>query len=182
MSKRARIIVAAAILVTTGALAPVQSVFADSKAGASKSHKGGVHEEILIKAPPKVVWKSMLEQRKIDPDSAYVKASNVNGEPVVEQKFIFPSPFGNAECVLHLNETVAERVDFRMFQSEDLKAMEGCWILTPTEEGHTKLSLSTYVEPNISLPRMITNGIVSHRSKRNLSMVKKIAESSAKSM
>jgi hypothetical protein len=29
---------------------------------------------------------------------------------------------------------------------------------------------------------MITNGIVSHRSKRNLSMVKKLAESSAKSM
>lgn len=124
----------------------------------------------------------MLEQRKIDPDSAYIKPASENGEPVVEQKFIFPSPFGNAECILHLNETTAQRVDFKMISSEDLKAMEGSWILTPTDEGHTRLSLSTYVEPNISLPRMITNGIVSHRSKRNLTMVKKLAESSAKSM
>ncbi len=121
----------------------------------------------------------MQDQRKMDPDSAYVKPM---GSDLVEQKFVFPSPFGNAECVLHLNETTAERVDFKMISSEDLKAMEGSWVLTPTDDGQTKLSLSTYVEPNMILPRMITNGIVSHRSKRNLGMVKKLAESSAKSM
>lgn len=121
----------------------------------------------------------MQDQRKMDPDSAYVKPM---GSDQVEQKFVFPSPFGNAECVLHLDETTAERVDFKMISSEDLKAMEGSWVLTPTDDGQTKLSLSTYVEPNMILPRMITNGIVSHRSKRNLGMVKKLAESSAKSM
>lgn len=121
----------------------------------------------------------MQEQRKIDPDSAYVKPI---GESIVEQKFVFPSPFGSAECILHLNEKIAERVDFQMSSSEDLKAMEGSWILTPTDDGHTKLSLSTYVEPDMILPRMIVNGIVSHRSKRNLAQVKKLAESSNKAM
>ncbi|RTL41894.1 MAG: hypothetical protein EKK48_13330 [Candidatus Melainabacteria bacterium] len=181
MSIKTRIIVAAALVLSTVSVPVMQPVRAEHTA-VGKAHKNGVHEEVLIKAPPKIVWRSMLEQRKIDPDSAYIKSASENGEPVVEQKFIFPSPFGNAECILHLNETAAQRVDFKLISSEDLKAMEGSWILTPTEEGHTKLSLSTYVEPNISLPRMITNGIVSHRSKRNLSMVKKLAESSAKSM
>jgi len=181
VSLKTRIVIAAALLVSSASAIPMQTAFADH-GGSCKSHKNGVREEVLIKASPKVVWKSMQDQRKIDPDSAYVKPINENGEPVVEQKFVFPSPFGNAECVLHLNETTAQRVDFKMISSEDLKAMEGSWVLTPTENGQTKLSLSTYVEPNMILPRMITNGIVSHRSKRNLGMVKKLAESSAKSM
>lgn len=181
MSMNVRLMVAAVLLVSMASVTPSQPVFAGN-AAVCKAHKNGVHEEILIKAPPHVVWKSMIEQRKMDPDSAYVKASTDNGAPFVEQKFVFPSPFGNAECILHLDEVTAQRVDFRMISSEELKAMEGSWVLTPTEEGHTKLTLSTYVEPHMSLPRMITNGIVSHRSKRNLSMVKKLAESSAKSM
>jgi hypothetical protein len=181
VSIKLRVILAATLLVSAVSTTPIQSVMAGN-AAVCKAHKNGVHEEILIKAPPHVVWKSMLEQRKMDPDSAYVKSASENGSPFVEQKFVFPSPFGNAECILHLDETTAQRVDFRMISSEELKAMEGSWVLTPTEEGHTKLSLSTYVEPHMSLPRMITNGIVSHRSKRNLSMVKKLAESSAKSM
>jgi hypothetical protein len=173
VSIKSRIVIAAALLVSMSTAVPLQLTFADSAQTACKAHKNGVREEVLINASPKVVWKSMQEQRKLDPDSAYVKPVG----DVVEQKFVFPSPFGNAECVLHLNETTAERVDFKMISSEDLKAMEGSWVLTPTDDGHTKLSLSTYVEPNMLLPRMITNGIVSHRSKRNLSMVKKLAES-----
>jgi hypothetical protein len=182
VSRKTRIVIAALLLVSASSAVPFQQIFAESKSSECKGHKNGVREEVLINASPKVVWKSMQEQRKQDPDSAYCKASSENGAPFVEQKFVFPSPFGDAECVLHLNETTAERVDFKMTSSEDLKAMEGSWVLTPTDDGHTKLSLSTYVEPNMMLPRMITNGIVSHRTKRNLSMVKKIAESQAKAM
>ena len=167
------------MLWTSSSSAGLQPSYAERGQSPRAVHKNGVREEVLINATPNVVWKSMQEQRKMDPDSAYVKPISQDGAPVVEQKFVFPSPFGNAECVLHLNETTAERVDFKMVSSEDLKAMEGSWILTPTDDGHTKLSLSTFVEPNMCLPRMITNGIVSHRSKRNLSMVKKLAESPA---
>ncbi len=173
MSMKSRIVIAAALLVSIAGAVPLPPTFAEPPQAARPAHKNGVREEVLIKASPKVVWKSMQEQRKLDPDSAYVKPVG----DVVEQKFVFPSPFGDAECVLHLNETTAERVDFKLISSEDLKTMEGSWVLTPTEDGQTKLSLSTFVEPNMCLPRMITNGIVSHRSKRNLSMVKKLAES-----
>jgi hypothetical protein len=142
-------------------------------------HKDGVHEEILIKASPKVVWESMQTQRKLDPDSQYCKAIGEPGNSLVEQKFKFPSPFGDAECILHLSETPAERVDFKLIESEELKKMEGCWTLTPVDNGtSTKLGLSSYVEPHMCIPRMLTNGIISHKAKKNLAMVKKLAEKS----
>ncbi len=140
-------------------------------------HKDGVHEQILIKASPKVVWQSMQEQRKLDPDSQYCKPAIDGAKPVVEQKFVFPSPFGDAECTLHLSETFAQRVDFRLIESEDLKKMEGCWTLTPQDNGQsTRLELSSYVEPHMCIPRILTNGVISHKVKKNLAMVKKIAE------
>jgi hypothetical protein len=142
-------------------------------------HKDGVHEEILIKASPKVVWESMQQQRKLDPDSQYCKAIGDINKPLVEQKFKFPSPFGDAECILHLSETPAERVDFKLIESEELKTMEGCWVLTPVDNGQsTKLGLNSFVEPHMCIPRIVTNGIISHKAKKNLAMVKKLAEKS----
>jgi hypothetical protein len=143
----------------------------------SPAHKDGVHEQILIKASPKVVWQSMQEQRKLDPDSQYCKPAVDNLRPVVEQKFVFPSPFGDAECTLHLSETFAQRVDFRLIESEDLKKMEGCWTLTPQDNGQsTRLELSSYVDPYMCIPRILTNGVISHKVRKNLAMVKRIAE------
>lgn len=150
----------------------------EASAVAQTAHKNGVHEQVVIKAPPAKVWQSMLEQRRQDPDSQYVKPVNHAGHDLVEQKFKFPSPFGDAECVLHLADKPAERVDFKLFESEDLKAMEGSWILKPAEDGKsTLLILSSYVEPNIFVPRIVTNGLVSHRVKKSLAQVKKLAES-----
>ncbi len=140
-------------------------------------HRDGVHEQILIKASPRVVWQSMQEQRKLDPDSQYCKPAVDNSRPVVEQKFVFPSPFGDAECTLHLSETFAQRVDFRLIESEDLKKMEGCWTLTPQDNGQsTRLELSSYVDPYMCIPRILTNGVISHKVRKNLAMVKRIAE------
>lgn len=170
-------------LLTACGTSSMQQAFANAhdseNAGQSVQHKDGVHEEILIKASPRVVWESMQQQRKLDPDSQYCKPIGEAGKSLVEQKFKFPSPFGDAECILHLSETPAERVDFKLIESEDLKKMEGCWTLTPVDNGQsTKLGLNSYVVTHICLPRMVTNGIISHKAKKNLAMVKKIAEKS----
>lgn len=183
MKAKVELLVVALLITTSAGATP--SAFADQKNDtetSAKRRKTGVYEEIIINASPTVVWKSMLEQRQHDPDSAYVKPVTKNGSDVVEQKFVFPSPFGSAEVVLHLADTPAERVDFKLISSEDLKAMEGSWVLTPSKDGRsTTLGLSSYVEPNMCLPRIIMNGLVGHRVKRNLSMVKKLAEKSASS-
>jgi hypothetical protein len=181
-------LITAAALLISACTTVVPASLAESKHTQKPEHvyhKNGVYEEVLINASPSVVWKSKLEQRQHDPDSAYVKPVTKDGEAKVEQKFVFPSPFGSAECVLHLSDTPAQRVDFKLVESEELKFMEGSWVLTPTEDGHgTKLGLSSYVEANMFIPRLVTNGMVGHRVKRNLAQVKKIAEkaSTEKSM
>ena len=143
-------------------------------------HYNGVLEEIIIKAPPKVVWQSMLEQRKLDPDSKGCKpVVDHNKQALVEQKFLFPSFLGDTECVLHLADTPGERIDFKLFESEDLRKMEGCWTLTPMDNGRaTKLTLSSLVVPVDPVPQMVTNTIIRYKTKKNLAMVKKIAEKS----
>lgn len=147
---------------------------------AKPAHHDGVLEEIIIKAPPKVVWQSILEQRKLDPDSKYCKPiTDNNKQALVEQKFVFPSFLGDTECVLHLAETPGERIDFKLFESEDLRKMEGYWNLTPIDNGQaTKLTLSSFVVPVDPVPQMVTNTIIRHKTKKNLAMVKKLAEKS----
>jgi hypothetical protein len=173
----AAVVVAPSVTPVVPPVVPPAVAVAPAPQPVSVVHKDGVHEQILIKASPQVVWQSMQQQRKIDPDSQYCKAATDGTRPVVEQKFVFPSPFGDAECVLHLSETFAQRVDFRLIESEDLKKMEGCWTLTPQNNGQsTRLELSSYVDPYMCIPRILTNGVISYKVKKELAMVKRIAE------
>lgn len=138
----------------------------------------GVHEEIVINAPPSVVWRCMEKQRTVDPDSTSVVKSAKNGVINVEQKFSFPCPpFGSAECTLKLTEVVNHRVDFKLLESDDLRAMEGSWVLTPSKDAKSsKLELYSYVEPNLMIPRFICNALSSHKAKKNLDTVKRLSE------
>jgi hypothetical protein len=141
--------------------------------------KKGVHEEIIINAPPSIVWRCMEKQRTIDPDSTSVVKSSKNGVIYVEQKFSFPCPpFGSAECTLKLTEVVNHRVDFKLLESDDLKAMEGSWVLTSSANAKSsKLELYSYVEPYLMIPMFICNALGSRKAKKNLNAVKKLAES-----
>ncbi len=167
--------------------APAKDQFAPSSrvsaAGAAigispQRMRKGVHEEIVINAPPSVVWRCMEKQRTFDPDSTSVVKSSKNGVIYVEQKFSFPCPpFGSAECTLKLTEVVNHRVDFKLLESDDLKAMEGSWVLTSSENGKTsKLELYSYVEPYLMIPQFICNALGSRKAKKNLNAVKRLAE------
>ena len=184
-------ITAATLIITQsgpacGSACAKEQVAKSSNTGAAGSAIGilpqrlrkGVHEEIHIDAPPSVVWHCMEQQRTIDPDSTAVKTGCKNGVVNIEQKFSFPCPpFGSAECTLRLAEVTNHRVDFKLLESDDLKAMEGSWVLTGSEDGKaSKLELYSYVEPYIMIPRIICNALSSHKAKKNLGAVKKMAE------
>jgi len=120
----------------------------------------------------------MERQRTIDPDSTSVERGCKNGVINVEQKFSFPCPpFGSAECTLKMTEVVNHRVDFKLLESDDLKAMEGSWVLTASEDAKSsKLELYSYVEPYLMIPRFICNALSSHKARKNLDAVKRLAE------
>ena len=141
-----------------------------------ESLKTAARSSIVIKAPPEAVWSSMLEQRKHDPELKYSKVLAVGRPSTVEQKYVFPSLFGTATCVINLVEHPGQRIDYKLVSSEDFKTWEGSWIITPGPNGETKLELSSFIELDAPIPRRILNMMVETKLKRNLAVVKNLAE------
>jgi ribosome-associated toxin RatA of RatAB toxin-antitoxin module len=134
--------------------------------------------KILIKAPPKTVWETVHEERKKDPDLAYSKVleQGVN-ECRLEQKFQLIPVIGTAVCEMHNSEVPLQRIDYKLLKSDRFKAMEGSWVLTPTEDGrHTMLELSTHLDMGIPVPGPLMTSVTSKKLSKRLSNVKKMAE------
>jgi len=152
---------------------------ADAKKGAcEKDPAQRVKAQILIKAPPELVWYSVHEERKHDPDMAYSKVieEGVN-ESKLEQKFNIIPIIGSATCLMHQHEVPLQRIDYKLIKSDHLKAMEGSWVFTPAENGKaTLLELSTHLDMGIPFSRTIINGFTQKKIERRLAHVKELAE------
>lgn len=142
------------------------------------SEKKRVASKILIKAPPEVVWYSVHEERKHDPDIAYSKVleQGVN-EQKLEQKFCLLPVIGSATCVMHHTEVPNQRIDYKLLKSDHFKAMEGSWIFTPTENGKaTILELSTHLDMGVPVPKLIFNNLTQKKLDKRLAHIKEMAE------
>lgn len=142
------------------------------------SEKRRVQSKILIKAPVEVVWYSVHEERKHDPDIAYSKVleQGVN-EQKLEQKFCLLPVIGSAVCVMHHTEVPNQRIDYKLLKSDHFKAMEGSWIFTPTENGKaTILELSTHLDMGVPVPKMIFNNLTQKKLDKRLAHIKEMAE------
>ncbi|CAN5591540.1 hypothetical protein BH10CYA1_BH10CYA1_10350 [soil metagenome] len=142
------------------------------------SEKQRVQSKILIKAPPEVVWFSVHEERKHDPDIAYSKVieQGVN-EQKLEQKFCLLPVIGSATCLMHHTEVPNQRIDYKLLKSDHFKAMEGSWIFTPAENGKaTILELSTHLDMGVPVPKMIFNNLTQKKLDKRLAHIKEMAE------
>lgn len=138
-----------------------------------------VKAKILINASPHVVWETVHEERKKDPDLAYSKILSQDSETQVtlEQKFALIPVIGTATCVMKNVEVPFERIDYNMMKSDRFKAMEGSWVLTPGKDSNeTYLELSSYVDMGLPVPRSMVDGITAKKLQRRLSNVKIMAE------
>ncbi len=133
---------------------------------------------VVIKASPEIVWQSVHDERASDPDLAYSKVlEKGENESRLEQKFTFLPVIGTAVCEMRNWEVPLQRIDYKMIKSDRFKSMEGSWVLTPMENGQTKLELSTNLDMGLPVPRAMVNGIASKRITVRLKHVKDMAES-----
>jgi hypothetical protein len=143
--------------------------------------KNWVKCKLLIKAPPKIVWEAVHEERKHDPDMAYSKVleQGVN-EAKLEQKFTVIPVIGTTTCVMHQNEIPLQRIDYKMIKSDHLKAMEGSWVFTPAENGKsTILELSTHLDLGIPMPwggKTLMNSFARGKIEKRLNRVNDASE------
>ena len=132
---------------------------------------------IEIKASPEVVWQSVHDERASDPVLAYSKVlEKGENECRLEQKFSFLPVIGTAVCEMRNWEVPLKRIDYKMIKSDRFKAMEGSWVLTPLENGMTRLDLSTSLDMGLPVPKAMVNSIAAKRIGVRLKHVKEMAE------
>jgi len=133
---------------------------------------------IHIHATSDVVWRAIHEERSHDPDLAYSKVLNQNGpELVLEQKFAILPIIGTAVCVMTNKEVENRKIEYKLVKSDHFKAMEGSWEILPTDDNRcSELTLTSYVDLGLNVPRMFMDDITSKKLQRRLSNVKKAAE------
>jgi hypothetical protein len=137
-----------------------------------------VKAKILIKAPPHVVWETVHEERKHDPELSYSKMlSHDHDEATLEQKFCVIPVIGTAVCMMKNVEVPDQRIDYSMLSSDRFKAFEGSWVLTPGADANsTYLELSSYSDIGLPVPRPLIEGVTAKKLQRRLSNVKNMAE------
>ncbi len=149
-----------------------------------KSLRSGGHQhlvaKILIHARPEVVWDTVHEERKKDPDIAYAKVLSHEGhELILEEKFVLLPVIGTAKCIMRDVEVPQARIDYQLLESDHFKAMEGSWVLTAHDGGRsTILELSSYLELGMPVPRMVLDSVTSQKLLRRVDSIKKLAEKS----
>ncbi len=133
---------------------------------------------ILIHARPDIVWQTVHEERRKDPDIAYARILDQDkNDMTLEEKFVLLPVIGTATCVMKDTEVPNERIDYRLIRSDHFRAMEGSWILTSCQEGKaTILELSSYLELGIPVPRAVLDGLTGQKLQRRLTNIKLLAE------
>lgn len=139
-----------------------------------------IKARILIRASSHVVWETVHEERKKDPDLSYSKVltQDENNQSTLEQKFALIPIIGTATCVMKNSEVPFERIDYSMLSSDRFKAFEGSWVLSPgVEPNETYLELSSYCDMGLPfVPRGMIEGVTGKKLQRRLDNVRTMAE------
>ncbi len=140
--------------------------------------KNWVQAKVVIDAPPSIVWDTVHDERKKDPDLAYSKVlSQKDNHAILEQKFQLIPVFGTSVCKMSNDEVPGKRIDYKLLHSDRFKAMEGSWVLNPIDNGKkTELVLSTHIDLGIPAPESMMNNVTGKKLQRRLGNVKKMAE------
>lgn len=133
--------------------------------------------KILIRAPLDVVWRTVHEQRKLDPDLAYSKVLQEEGNnSLLEQRFILLPVIGATTCVMNNSEVPMQRIDYKLMKSDRFKAMEGSWVFTALDSKSTVLELSSYLDLGIPGTRGLLDAVTTKKLQRRVARIKDMSE------
>jgi len=186
-SKKAATIFATTAFLIAAMHVSTQSVQAKSKDKTSTTQvsyikdqdkKNWVQAKVVIDAPPSIVWDTVHDERKKDPDLAYSKVlSQKDNHAVLEQKFQLLPILGTSVCKMSNDEVPGKRIDYKLLHSDRFKAMEGSWVLNPIDNGKkTELVLSTHIDLGFPAPESMMNNATGKKLQRRLGNVKAMAE------
>jgi hypothetical protein len=114
------------------------------------SHNQPVQESIVVPARTQFVYRAIQKARNTGGSRKLV--SYQNNQAVVEELFDGLPLIGTANCTYKEVETSPTRIDYSLLQSDKLARFDGAWILTPENDGRTKITLTSTTVCGIHLP------------------------------
>jgi hypothetical protein len=140
--------------------------------------------QVLIKAPVDVVWQTVHIERDSAPDLVSNNLVESSGNhSVFEQKWNVIPLVSRTTCVIDEVDHPNTRIDYKLLKSDEFKVMEGSWLFTPSQDGHsTTLELTAHLEPRRHDPMLFLNVVAKRKMAKRLAHVKKLAEESRAEM
>ncbi len=132
----------------------------------------GVQESVVVNAPQNQVWNTITNANRFD---ASISEEKTN-EAIVEQEFKSLPVFGTCHTTMRVTAVPRTSINYKMIKSNRLKDMAGGWTLKATGPEKTKLTLESYVDPGLPVPRFIIDHFVRMKVKGRLKKTKKLAE------
>jgi hypothetical protein len=157
---------------------PAKTVQIDFGAKTKTNPNSWVRGTIHVQAPPEIVWYSVHETRRKDPDLAYSKVLEHSlNEETYEEKFQLIPLLGSATCVLKDKEVPLKRIDYALVSSDHFKAMDGSWVFVASEDGKsTTLELTSHLDTGLPVPQSFVDSNLAKKIERRLNHVKTVAE------
>lgn len=142
----------------------ITPVFADATKGVTGS--------MIVAGSRDKVWEVLTATGHFD-DTLHSVHGN---EAIVTQKFKSLPFFGVTTVKVKATVQPKDRIDFRMIESDRLKAMEGNWQIHSIDKGKMRVQLTMYVDPGLPVPRFLVNQFIAGKVRHRLRTVKNLVE------
>jgi Polyketide cyclase / dehydrase and lipid transport len=149
----------------------------ESDTGPKKRNLSPVSSSITIKAPLERVWSSIHKARSKDPELTNYSVLITEGNREIAQQTMMLPFIGEARCIVSLDDSPPNRIDYRLIESNSFKTFDGTWLLSSVSKGQaTRIDLTCYSELKEPVPQFILKAVTARKMRKRLDFVKMLAE------
>lgn len=133
--------------------------------------------KLTVNANKEGVLQAIIDYRSSEPGKRKVLSTS-DEKVVIEEKFGGVPVVGSSRVVYAEYLASAERIDYKLVESDKLSKFEGHWFLSETKDGKTEVELTAEIDIGLPIPfkEQILNAQADADMKKRMEFVKKRAE------
>lgn len=141
-----------------------------------------IDEYVDVKAPPAIVWKALIEERKFHKTNVGEVINLKDGQKFYLMTQAYGTPLGEATVKFAISELEPNFMTFTLIESNVFKSVSGGWSIWDFKQG-SRLQLQIKdiaLKDYFPVPVFVVKNIAMGKIKSRLKAIKKAAESEYK--
>lgn len=137
-----------------------------------------VDEYVDIKAPPAIVWKALIEERKFHKTVVFDSTTLADNQKIYLMTQEYGTPLGAAKVKLAIAELEPNLMTFSLVESNVFKELSGGWSIWELPKA-TRLKLQikeVKLKDYFPVPAFVVKNIATGKIKSRLKAIKEAAE------